>query len=104
MEPPSGMTIRVKRQKVTVFCTVEPADTVLAVKAKLSFRVGHEPAKQRLYFNGALLEDTQRLSDAGVDGESALVIAYQTAGGTWEEPVVSTPQDSKDEGGRAFYE
>lgn len=105
LDPPRGITIRIKRQKTTVFCTVEPTDTILAVKTKLSPRIGQKPCQQRLYYKGTLMKDTQKLSDVGVDSDSALLVAYMTEkDGIWEEPHVTLPQDVKCEGGRAYYE
>mmetsp|Transcript_3407 Transcript_3407/g.9857 ORF Transcript_3407/g.9857 Transcript_3407/m.9857 type:complete len:109 (-) Transcript_3407:2082-2408(-) len=108
MEPATHMTVRIKRKKTTVFCNVEPTDTVASLKKQLASKVGQPADKQRLLLSGLVLIDIQTMSDAKVTGDSVLTLVLrQEGGGDWEEPSVVEWDDSMRDvggGGRAYYE
>jgi transcription elongation factor B subunit 2 len=83
------MYVRVKRQRTTLFLHVEPTDTVLQVKTKIEDLLQAAPANQRLYKDGALLEDGRSLAELRVETDDELALALRQegapGGGLWAD-------------------
>ncbi len=61
----------------TVTLEVEPSDSIDAVKAKIQSKKGLDPARQRLVYQGTILEDGHTLADYNVQKDSTILLRYR---------------------------
>ena len=76
----ASMYVRIKRKRTTVFLHVEPTDTVLSIKTKVQDLLQEPPARQRLYKDGAQLDDGRSLADLKVETDDVLALALRHEG------------------------
>jgi hypothetical protein len=61
----------------TISLEVEPTDSIEAVKAKIHERKGLDPDRQRLVYNGIILNEGKTLSDYNIKKESTIQLRYR---------------------------
>lgn len=71
-----AMEIFAKTSEKTLTLTVEPTDSILDVREKVSEIAGVAPAAVKLTFDGKTLEDGKFLSDYNIQKESTILVEY----------------------------
>lgn len=61
--------------------TVEPGDTIEAVKGMLQNKAGMPPDQQRLLYSGKQLEDNRTLADYNIQDQAILHLVLRLRGG-----------------------
>ena len=82
------VVLLVKRQKLTVFVTSDPKDSVAAVKTKLGAMIGKDADDMRLMLSSTVLDDGKSLADQKVANEAVLYVSFKTEDGSWEDEDV----------------
>ncbi len=71
------MHVRLKRQKETHYVTINPSDSVLALKKKYATPLGLTPKNVRVMLaNKTVLEDAQILEQIGVVNDQVLFVVH----------------------------
>jgi len=86
------MYVRVKRLKSTFFLHVESNETMLEVKQKVQALTDQPADEQRLFLDGAPLEDAKSLAEMKVENDAVLALTYKVddESATWEEVDIHT--------------
>lgn len=94
-----SMYVRVKRQRTTIFLSVEPSDTVDSVKSELEKLTGIAMASQRLYKDDLVseVENENTLAESGVETGNVLALAVQKENGDWESPEIVPMEEGSDD-------
>ncbi|KAL4458103.1 hypothetical protein ABPG75_012968 [Micractinium tetrahymenae] len=82
-----SMYVRIKREKLTVFLHCDGTDTVAQIKGKLQELLQKPAEEQRLYKDGAALEEDKTLAELSVANDDELAVAYKLEGSNEFEPV-----------------
>jgi len=80
--PASAMQIVVKTLTgKAIPLSVEPGDTIEAVKQRIQDQVGLPPDQQRLLYSGKQLEDNRSISDYDIPDHAILHVVLRLRGG-----------------------
>lgn len=76
------MYIRVKRHKQTIFLYTEPTESVADLKKRIAEISGAQPARIRLLYGDAPLDESKTVGDHKIENEKVLFLVHKKDGTT----------------------